>query len=149
VLTRFGRPGWQVVRQLDREASGLVVLAETALILDETYVAWLDGAVAGDAGTVDLPLRLDAEARPRRMHDPVHGKRALTEWRVLAREGGRTRVELRPRTDRTHQLRVHAALGLGAPVVGDALYGRRGERLLLHLETVTVAGLSFRSPAPF
>jgi tRNA pseudouridine32 synthase / 23S rRNA pseudouridine746 synthase len=149
IEVRFAPPGWRVVRPLDPSASGLVVLAAGHVALEETYVAWLGGVVAADAGTIDLPLRLDRDARPRRMHDPVHGKRALTEWRVTTREHRRTRVELRPRTDRTHQLRVHAALGLGAPIVGDALYGTGGERLLLHLETVTVAGLSFRSPARF
>ena len=74
------------------------------------------------------------------MHDPELGKPAITEWRVLAREGGRTRVAFFPRTGRTHQLRVHAShpLGLDAPIVGDRLYGRQapdeGQRLLLHAE---------------
>jgi tRNA pseudouridine32 synthase/23S rRNA pseudouridine746 synthase len=94
-----------------------------------TYEAWLDGEVASGAerGVVELPLRLDREDRPRRVVDAVRGKRAVTAWRVVERAAnGRTRVELVPRTDRTHQLRVHAAhpAGLGAAIVGDELYGR-------------------------
>jgi len=75
----------------------------------------------------------------------VHGKPALTEWHVVTREAGRTRVALVPRTGRTHQLRVHAAHphGIGAPIAGDRLYGRAGdgERLALHAEA-----LAFRHP---
>ncbi|MBI5544366.1 MAG: RluA family pseudouridine synthase, partial [Deltaproteobacteria bacterium] len=88
---------------------------------------------------VDLALRVDLDDRPRQIHDPEHGVEALTEWRVLARTAGRTRVALFPRTGRTHQLRVHAAhaLGIGAPIVGDRLYGRGGDqRLLLHAEAI-------------
>jgi tRNA pseudouridine32 synthase/23S rRNA pseudouridine746 synthase len=90
----------------------------------------------GDSGIVDLPLRVDVDERPRQIVDHVHGKPALTAWRVLAREGARTRVELVPHTGRTHQLRVHAAhsRGIGIPIVGDRLYGRTSERMLLHAE---------------
>ena len=58
----------------------------------------------------------------------------MTEYRVVERREGQTLVEFVPLTGRTHQLRIHAAHieGLNAPIVGDALYGRRGERLCLH-----------------
>ena len=152
-LVRLAMPGAQVVHELDAETSGLMLIARDPaghaalarqLARGEAtlrYVAWLDGFVAGEGehGLVDLPLRLDFDDRPRRMYDPLHGKRALTEWRVLELgEGGASRVALLPRTDRTHQLRVHAAhpLGLNAPIVGDALYGRAGERLLLHADAL-------------
>ena len=79
--------------------------------------------------------------RPRQIVDPVHGKQAVTEWRVLARDLDHhvTVVELIPRTGRTHQLRVHAAhpAGLAAPVVGDRLYGNRtASRLMLHARSL-------------
>jgi tRNA pseudouridine32 synthase / 23S rRNA pseudouridine746 synthase len=87
----------------------------------------------------------------------VRGKVAVTEWRVLARDGARTRVALYPRTGRTHQLRVHAAhpLGLAAPIVGDPLYGQRAERLMLHAEALTFMHprtgerVALERPAPF
>jgi tRNA pseudouridine32 synthase/23S rRNA pseudouridine746 synthase len=64
----------------------------------------------------------------------------VTEWRVVERDAAvaRTRVALWPRTGRTHQLRVHAAhpLGIGVPIVGDRLYGRDGDRLMLHAEAI-------------
>jgi tRNA pseudouridine32 synthase/23S rRNA pseudouridine746 synthase len=87
----------------------------------------------------------------------VHGKPAVTEWQVLERRDERTRVALFPHTGRTHQLRVHAAhpLGLGAPIIGDRLYGHPGERLLLHAEALsflhpaTGQRVTFERPAPF
>ena len=56
----------------------------------------LDGELATDGGTISLPLRVDLDDRPRQIVDPVHGKEAVTDWRVLAREDGRTRVALLP-----------------------------------------------------
>jgi tRNA pseudouridine32 synthase/23S rRNA pseudouridine746 synthase len=137
VLGRLGGAA-QVLHELDAEARGLVVVAKSghaAVALHRqfgrgelvvTYAAWLDGAVAEERGVVSLPLRLDREDRPRRVVDAVRGKRAVTEWRVVERANGTTLVELTPKTDRTHQLRVHAAhpAGLGAAIVGDELYGR-------------------------
>lgn len=162
-----------VVHRLDMDTSGLLLGAKdlaTASALqrlfslrqiDKRYVAWLDGDVAGDHGHISLPLRPDIDDRPRNIHDPVHGKPAHTEWHVLARVDGRTRVQFIPHTGRSHQLRVHAAHpeGLDAPIVGDRLYGRTApdddERLLLHAERLAfvhpVSGetVVVEHPAPF
>jgi tRNA pseudouridine32 synthase/23S rRNA pseudouridine746 synthase len=100
---------------------------------------------------------VDLDDRPRQIHDPVHGKAAVTDWRLLSRAGGRARVALHPRTGRTHQLRVHAAhpQGLAAPIVGDRLYGRAAERLMLHAEALafthphTGRRVKLVRPAPF
>ena len=141
-------PGLTVVHRLDLETSGILLAAKDDEMLaalqgqfarreiDKRYVAWLAGDVRGNSGTIALALRVDIDDRPRHIVDPVHGKLAVTEWRVDRREGGRTRVIFVPRTGRTHQLRVHAAHpdGLGIPIVGDRLYGTPGERLLLHAE---------------
>jgi tRNA pseudouridine32 synthase/23S rRNA pseudouridine746 synthase len=145
-------PGQIVVHRLDMDTSGLLLAAKNITThsalqrlfslrqIEKHYVAVLDGDVAGDHGHITLPLRPDIDDRPRNIHDPVHGKPAHTEWRVLAREGGRTRVRFTPHTGRSHQLRVHAAHpeGLNAPIVGDRLYGHTApdddERLLLHAE---------------
>ena len=166
---RAVHPDATVVHRLDLDTSGLLVAAKDAAThaalqrgfarrdIAKTYAAVLDGEVRGDTGVIELALRVDIEDRPRQIHDPRHGKHALTSWRVVDRSGGRTRVALVPHTGRTHQLRVHAAhpLGLGAPVVGDRLYGTPGARLLLHAEDLAFdhpwsgVRISLRSPAPF
>lgn len=178
VLTRLraDEPGASVVHRLDLDTSGLLLVARDPAThaalqqqfarrtVDKRYLAWLTGAPPADAGAVELPLRVDLDDRPRQIVDPVHGAAARTEWQVLARAAGRTRVALIPRTGRTHQLRVHAAhpAGLGAPIVGDRLYGSTpdrgqdpGARLLLHAEALafvhphTGARVELVSPAPF
>ena len=65
------------------------------------------------------------------MADHKHGRKAVSHYRVLKEEDGRTLLELRPETGRTHQLRLHCAHkdGLGLPIVGDELYGKKGHRL--------------------
>ena len=165
--------GQLVVHRLDLDTSGLLLAAKDPVTfsalqrlfslreVEKRYVAWLDGDVAGDAGMIEIPLRTDIDDRPRQIYDAVHGKAAVTAWRVLDRRDGRTKVALHPQTGRTHQLRVHAAhpSGLNAPIVGDRLYGRAapraGERLMLHAELlsfehpVTGARLRVESPAPF
>ena len=160
-----------VVHRLDLDTSGLLLVAKdepthVALqrmfalrAIDKRYVAWLDGSAAGDRGVVTLALRVDIDDRPRQIYDPLHGKPATTEWQVIARDAGRTRVALYPRTGRTHQLRVHAAhaLGIGVPITGDRLYGRHSERerLLLHAEALsfvhphTNERVTIERPAPF
>lgn len=162
-----------VVHRLDMDTSGLLLVAKGLSVakalqrlfslrqIEKHYVAVLDGTVTGDQGHITLPLRVDIDDRPRNIHDPVHGKPAHTEWQVLSREGGRTRVHFTPHTGRSHQLRVHAAhpQGLDAPIVGDRLYGRSApdddERLLLHAEYLsfihpaTGAPVIVEHPAPF
>jgi tRNA pseudouridine32 synthase/23S rRNA pseudouridine746 synthase len=174
VLTRLrarypSATGPIIVHRLDLDTSGVMLIAKTAEVhaalqrlfamraIDKRYIALIDGALAGVAGAIDLPLRVDLDDRPRQLVDPVHGKPALTTWRVLAREPGHTRVELRPHTGRSHQLRVHAAhpRGLGAPIIGDRLYGHPGARLMLHAaelaftHPITGARLELVAPAPF
>jgi len=161
------------VHRLDLDTSGLLLIAkhaDTARALqrmfslreiEKHYVAWLNGNVAADHGHITLPLRLDVDDRPRHIHDPVLGKPAHTEWHVLARANGRTRVRFTAHTGRSHQLRVHSAhpQGLDAPIVGDRLYGRNapseGERMQLHAERlafvhpVSGARLVIAQPTPF
>ncbi len=166
-------PELMLAHRLDLDTSGLLLVAKDRATgsalqrlfslreIDKRYVAWLDGIVHGDQGRIALPLRVDIDDRPRNIVDPVYGRPAETEWRVLRRTVGRTLVGFTPRTGRTHQLRVHAAHpeGLDAPIIGDRLYGRTppadGERLLLHAEQVafvhpvTGARVALHRPAPF
>lgn len=158
-----------VVHRLDLETSGLLLAAldqDTYAALqaqfarreiDKRYIAWLAGDVRGERGVIELPLRVDLDDRPRQIVDAEHGKQAITEWQVLAREGRRTKVAFYPRTGRTHQLRVHAAHpeGLGTPIVGDRLYGTPADRLYLHAERlefvhpVTGRRITVVRPAPW
>jgi tRNA pseudouridine32 synthase/23S rRNA pseudouridine746 synthase len=142
-----------LVHRLDLETSGVMVFARTRLAqrhlgwqferrqVEKTYVARVAGTVPGEAGRIELPLVCDWPNRPRQMVD-ARGRPAVTDWRVLAREPGATRLELRPLTGRSHQLRVHLA-ALGHPILGDPLYGdpATADRLQLH-----AARIAFRHP---
>lgn len=145
-----------MVHRLDMDTSGLLVVARTlaayhslqrqflARTIYKRYMAWVEGVLpVGERGTISLPLRPDPDDRPRQLVDHEHGRTALTRYEVLRTEGGRTLLWLEPHTGRTHQLRMHCAHseGLGMPIVGDALYGRRADRLWLH-----AAELHFRHP---
>lgn len=166
---RARHPNAKLVHRLDLDTSGVLVAALDeatyvalqaqflARLVEKRYVAWLEGELREERGTITLPLRVDFEQRPRQVVDFAHGRHAATDWHVLERKGGRTRVAFFPRTGRTHQLRVHAAheQGLKAPIVGDRLYGTDGERLMLHAETltfthpVTAERVTFSAAAPF
>lgn len=129
--------------------------------IKKRYVALLDGSVKmntetksieqtksevtgnGATGRIELPLCLNPLDRPRQMVSEEHGKVAITEYRILKRTEKYTRIAFYPLTGRTHQLRVHAAhpKGLGCPIIGDELYGKKAERLYLHAEYI-----EFRHP---
>jgi tRNA pseudouridine32 synthase/23S rRNA pseudouridine746 synthase len=170
--------GPMIVHRLDLDTSGLLLVALTAAVhtqlqamfarheIEKTYAAVVSGVVVGDVGTIDLPLRVDLDDRPRQIVDAVHGKSAVTDWRVVSRDpvAQQTLLSLSPRTGRTHQLRVHCALptvvgGVGAPIVGDRLYGapdsHAAPRMMLHAERlvfthpVTGQRVVVESPAPF
>ena len=140
-----------VVHRLDQETSGLVMFAKDKAThkalqqqfedhtIKKRYIALLDGIVTKDEGIINLPLIPDIEDRPRQRVDFADGKPAVTRYRVLERKDGRTRIALEPLTGRTHQLRVHCShpLGLNCPIVGDRLYGRAADRLMLHAARIT------------
>ena len=141
------------VHRLDRDTSGCLLLARNPRALKRynaafeargvTKVYWgvVAGEIAEDKGTIALNLsKISSEADGWRMIPARAGKAAVTHWRVLARQPGRTLVEFRPETGRTHQIRVHAASGLGAALWGDPVYGRaiKGTRTLLHAAAISV-----------
>jgi len=145
------------VHRLDMQTSGLMVLAIDAMthkalnkqfhnrLVVKKYEAIVAGQIDEPAGTIRLPFRLDTDNRPYQVYDPVHGKDSVTVWKYLSAHEFGTRIGFTPLTGRTHQLRVHSAhrLGLGAPIVGDALYGtgRNGDTMFLH-----ATYLSFNHP---
>lgn len=147
-------PTAAVVHRLDRDTSGLIVMALTADAqrelsrqfaareVDKVYRAVVFGSPSDDAGLVDLPLRKDFDRPPRHMVDPVQGRPAQTRWRVVERFADRTLVEAEPVTGRSHQIRIHLA-ALDHPILGDPLYAhdaalRMADRLLLHSERLTL-----------
>jgi len=145
------------VHRLDMYTSGLMLLAKTrnahrhlsrqfeSQKVEKRYVALVQGMVMVVAGEIRLSFRLDPDNRPYQIYDPIHGREGITRWKRLEVQDGVTRIEFKPLTGRTHQLRLHAAhpLGLGAPIIGDRLYGsdKEAETMCLH-----ACDLAFRHP---
>ncbi len=149
------RPG--IVHRLDKETSGLIVVAKHDRVhrllaaqlqertMDKRYLALLDGAPRSDSGTVDAPIGRHPE-RTHPMAIIAAGRPAITHFRVLQRFPRHTYVECRPVTGRTHQIRVHLA-GIGCPIAGDRVYGRKHPTLSLERHFLHAARLTFRLPS--
>ena len=152
------RPRPEAAHRLDRDTSGLLILARSpraraALgrafeegLVRKSYRALLTHRPPRREGVVHLPLAPDAAASPRQRVDPILGRPAITRWGLVNGIGlpdGVTAVDLIPVTGRSHQLRVHMAW-LGCPILGDRLYGDGpfAGRLWLH-----AACLTFPHPA--
>jgi len=153
-----------VVHRLDADTSGVMVLAKSeeayrSLVeqfqhreVEKEYLALVEGEVETDEGRIEGPIGRDPR-RPRWMGIVEGGKEALTEFEVLRRDKGRTLLLVRPKTGRTHQIRVHLA-AIGHPVVGDPLYGRGEGKLMLHAWKIafrhprTGKRVSFSAPPP-
>lgn len=139
------RPG--IVHRLDRDVSGVVILAKTPAAYDhlrkefaerrvsKEYTAVVGGTLRDDAGKIDVPLlrpKLGGTVRPH-----PEGFPAVTDYEVLKRARNRTLVKVRIQTGRMHQIRAHFA-SVGHPIVGDTLYGGvKAPRLMLHAESIS------------
>lgn len=148
-----GRPG--IVHRLDKDTSGLIIVAKNDAAhlslarqlkerkIEKTYLALVEGRVRPAGGVIDAPIARDPRHR-KRMAVVARGRDARTRYRVLREADGRSLLEVRPETGRTHQIRVHLA-SIGHPIAGDALYGRRRDpslaRQFLHAQR-----LAFRHP---
>lgn len=127
------RPG--IVHRLDKDTSGLMMVAKgektheklSRMIankeVERHYLAIVDGVIKHDTGTIDAPIGRDANNRQKMAVTDVHGKEAVTHFRVLETFSNHTLVECILETGRTHQIRVHMAY-IGHPVSNDPLYGR-------------------------
>lgn len=133
----FGFKRWPTpVHRLDRDTSGCLLLARTdkahrrfqqaweAGLAEKTYLAVVEGVPDAAEGLIDMALaKVSTRETGWRMVADRKGKPARTAWERVAVAGGRSLIRFRPETGRTHQLRVHAATGLGCAIVGDPVYG--------------------------
>lgn len=156
------------VHRLDRDTSGCLLLSRNpkaharfsaafeAGVVDKTYVAVLGGVPAEREGVVDLALKKvsSREEGWRMVPDPA-GQQAVTRWELVAEAKGRALVRFRPETGRTHQIRVHAASGIGHAIIGDPVYGAGGRStgtllhaLALRLDRGAKPAVEARAPLP-
>jgi len=176
VLTRLQQrypdaTGPLLVHRLDMSTSGLLLVAKNSAThkalqyqfeqrsVEKRYIAMLSKRLPEHQhrGTIELPLRVDLDDRPRQLVCFSHGKSATTHWQVITRQQSTTRLYFYPVTGRTHQLRMHASHkdGLDAAIIGDELYGVAADRLQLHAERLrftqpnTGERIEVNSPAPF
>ena len=159
-----------IMHRLDRDTSGCLLLARNPKAVKrfqaafeagqalKTYLAAVDGIPSGSEGLIELPLAKVSTAKDGwRIVPDDGGKPARTAWRLIAERDGQALVEFRPLTGRTHQLRVHAARGLGAAIVGDPVYADThddpAQPMLLHAWKLEVPrdgkpAIAVTSPVP-
>jgi len=162
-----------IVHRLDMSTSGIIVLALNVTVhkqlselfarrkIEKKYIAVVDGVIDTVEGEIDQSLICDWPNRPKQKVDKIHGKASSTYYRVIDinRTNNSCRVELSPKTGRTHQLRLHMQF-LGHAILGDELYGEnnvanKAERLLLHasyikfIHPVKKTKITLDSPVPF
>lgn len=134
---------FRAVYRLDRDTSGLVLIAKNELVasklagnIKKDYYAVIRGELSG-SGTIDLPIRRVSESIIERgvFED---GEKAITHWETSSTKNGRSLLKINLETGRTHQIRVHFS-HLGYPLLGDTLYGGDSElinRQALHCKTI-------------
>ncbi len=135
------RPG--VVHRLDKDTSGLIVMAKNERAhrwlqdqfrlrkVEKTYIALVDGRPPTPTGRVEAPIGRDPNQRKKMaITSAAKGREAVSEYKTLESFPRHTLLEFHPHTGRTHQIRVHC-LFLGCPVVADAIYGQKKASLVL------------------
>ena len=147
------------VHRIDTDTSGCLLLARNPKavkrfakafedrLVEKRYLGIVAGELAGNEGTIEMALgKISSREEGWRMVPDDAGKPSVTHWRKLSVLGGHTLVEFRPETGRTHQIRVHAASGLGSPLLGDPIYGPKHRqtqdlpvrRTMLHAASLTI-----------
>lgn len=154
-----------IVHRLDRATSGVMICAKTPEALahfqkqfanrsvQKIYTAIITGAMTPPMAIIDMPIERNPKA-PATFRVGAQGKSAQTEYRTVSQDNRHSLLELKPKTGRTHQLRVHLA-AQGHPIVGDSLYGgESADRLYLHASKLRIClpGASvpqeFNAPLP-
>jgi 23S rRNA pseudouridine1911/1915/1917 synthase len=143
------------VHRLDKDTSGVIIAAydeETLAFLSsqfkerqtrKIYAAIVKGSPPLARGKVDMRIVRDSRDRKRFTVSSDRGKAALTKYRIIRQMGGYSLLLLKPRTGRTHQIRVHLKY-LGCPILGDPVYGQSDTRfphatLMLHAKSLSIA----------
>lgn len=150
------RPG--VVHRLDKETSGLILMAKNERAhrwlqdqfrlrkVEKTYLALVDGKPPTPAGRVEAYIGRDPKQRKKMaIVSPSKGREAISEYKTLESFNKHTLLEFHPLTGRTHQIRLHCAF-LGCPIVGDPIYGRRDSTLEIHRHFLHAAKLKITLP---
>ncbi len=157
VVGNAERPG--IVHRLDRDTSGLIVIAKqdeafrdlqrqfSSRLVQKTYLALVQGRVNVPQGKIEAPLARDPHDRKRfAVVASSHAREAITVFRIAERLEDYSLLEVEPQTGRTHQIRVHLAF-IHHPVVGDTVYGRlRGDELGLDRQFLHAWRLGFVHP---
>ncbi len=155
------RPG--IVHRLDRDTSGVIIGARTPeafawlkkqfaqRLAQKVYLAVVQGAPTQPVAHIDIPIGRNPAAPSTFRPDP-RGRSAQTLYKTLAQANGKSLLALKPRTGRTHQLRVHLRY-IDAPIVGDRVYGKAGQRMFLHAYRLSIAtavgkNKTFVAPVP-
>ncbi|MDG1752461.1 MAG: RluA family pseudouridine synthase [Thalassotalea sp.] len=161
--------GSLTVHRLDMATSGLLILAlnprahkklQQQFInktIQKRYVAIIEGELTAEEGSIELPLMVDINDRPRQLVCYKNGKKAFTTFKKFTpqpefgSDKSLTKVYLYPKTGRTHQLRMHCAHvdGLNMPILGDDLYGKKANRLHLHAEYLAFEHPVTKEPMQF
>jgi 23S rRNA pseudouridine1911/1915/1917 synthase len=146
-----------IVHRLDKDTSGLLLVAKDDAThaalqrqfkrrqVTKTYLALVEDHVHPREGIIEAPIGRDKRQR-KKMAVVRSGREAQTTYRAIEYFANHTLLEIRPHTGRTHQVRVHLAW-LGYPIVGDAVYGHRRQRLLRSRHFLHAARLRFTHPA--
>ncbi len=149
-----------IVHRLDRATSGVIICAKTPTSYDwlskqfadrksqKTYIAVIEGTMSPDEGLIDAPIGRNPK-KPQSFRVHPSGKPAQTQYKTLKSNDNYSMLKLKPKTGRTHQLRVHLKY-LNHPIVGDMFYeGKQFERLLLHSLSLTIQTSSHSKPMTF
>lgn len=139
------RPG--VIHRLDRGTSGILVMVKneaaashiskqfTNRTVKKVYHALVSGTPKQSEALIDLPINRNP-SRPGSFRVDINGKSAITTYKVLETNGDKSLIELKPKTGRTHQLRVHMQY-INTPIIGDPIYGKEeSERMMLHAHSL-------------
>ncbi|WP_457602637.1 RluA family pseudouridine synthase [Nitratifractor sp.] len=152
--------GAQLLHRLDRETSGVLLLARNEDFarraieafrrrkVRKEYVAWVEGVLV-EPMEIDLPIHTIRKGKAISRIDKKRGKPALTRVWPDEVQGKKSKVRIEIETGRTHQIRLHLAHA-GHPIVGDEQYGSptRAKRPLLHAKKITLLGRSYEAPEP-